>query len=173
MTYFAYGSNMLTERLQARVSSACPISWAILSDYGLRFHKKSTDGSGKCVIIRNSGETVHGVLFEMDEADRGKLDKAEGLGHGYHHQTVEVQMPDGSAVSASAYSASPSHIEPSLKPFDWYHEFVLAGALQHSLPADYIERLQMIETQPDQDLQRAARVEALRVLGVASGGVAG
>ena len=37
----------------------------MLKDHGLRFHKKSTDGSGKCDIIEIRGETVHGVLFEM------------------------------------------------------------------------------------------------------------
>jgi gamma-glutamylcyclotransferase len=53
MLYFAYGSNMLTERLKARVPSTRPISPAILSDYDLRFHKRSTDKSGKCDIIKS------------------------------------------------------------------------------------------------------------------------
>ena len=59
MLYFAYGSNMLTERLKARVSSATPIGKANLSDHGLRFHKKSKDGSGKCDIIKSPDDDTN------------------------------------------------------------------------------------------------------------------
>src|SRR5438128_1900656 len=62
MLYFAYGSNMLTQRLKARVPSASPKTVAVLFDHGLRFHKRSQDGSGKCDIVKCPGEVVHGVV---------------------------------------------------------------------------------------------------------------
>lgn len=44
--YFAYGSNMLTERLQARCNSAIVRCVASADEYRLGFSKKSQDGSG-------------------------------------------------------------------------------------------------------------------------------
>jgi gamma-glutamylcyclotransferase len=51
MKYFAYGSNMLTERLRARVGGAAALSKVCVCGYRVRFHKRSDDGSGKCNII--------------------------------------------------------------------------------------------------------------------------
>ena len=101
MFYFAYGSNMLTERLQARVSSASFKSTAILPDYSLRFHKRSTDGSGKCDVVQCAGELVHGVFFKIDCVQQDMLDDAEGLGKGYDHLNVKVILPDGSTSHLS------------------------------------------------------------------------
>jgi hypothetical protein len=46
--YFAYGSNMSTARLRQRMPSCKPLGTAVLSEHKLRFHKRSTDQSGKC-----------------------------------------------------------------------------------------------------------------------------
>ena len=80
--YFAYGSNMLIERLQARVPSAKPATHAKIEGWRLQFDKVSSDESGKCHIVPSPGDVVYGVLFYIDAADRGKLDQAEGLHRG-------------------------------------------------------------------------------------------
>ena len=68
--YFAYGSNMSTRRLQGRVSAE-PRGVASLERHALRFHKQSTDGSGKAgaQFTGDAHDIVHGVLFELSEAD--------------------------------------------------------------------------------------------------------
>lgn len=53
--YFAYGSNMLTERLIARTPSARPVGTSLLPGHRLTFHKRGRDGSGKC----DAFETAH------------------------------------------------------------------------------------------------------------------
>lgn len=49
--YFAYGSNLCLPRLRSRVPSVALVGTAVLSGYELRWHKRSTDTSGKCDVI--------------------------------------------------------------------------------------------------------------------------
>jgi gamma-glutamylcyclotransferase (GGCT)/AIG2-like uncharacterized protein YtfP len=156
LTYFAYGSNMLTERLRRRVPSTTPIGRAHLGGWKLRFHKHGADGSAKCNIVSAAEADVFGVLFEIRADERKLLDRAEGLGRGYDLAEVSVTL-DGASVDAFCYVASPSHIDESLLPFRWYRDFVLHGAHEHRLPAPYAERVQRIEALRDADRRRAKR----------------
>lgn len=143
--YFAYGSNMLTSRLRERCKSAQPVGVATLPGYSLKWHKRSQDGSGKCDIVASdeSAALVHGVLFEIDSSQKSNLDRAEGLGHGYTQADFTV-LRNLKAVKAIAYVAT--DIDASLKPFDWYHDYVVDGAIEHGLPDAYIAALKAVET---------------------------
>jgi cation transport regulator ChaC len=72
-TYFAYGSNMLTERLCARCQSAKVLGRATARGYSLEFCKQSVDGSGKATLVQSAkeGAIVHGVLFDIAMTERG------------------------------------------------------------------------------------------------------
>ena len=48
MLYFAYGSNLSSARMAARVPSARVVARAQLPGHALRFHKVGRDGSAKC-----------------------------------------------------------------------------------------------------------------------------
>ncbi|MBA2661713.1 MAG: gamma-glutamylcyclotransferase [Bradymonadaceae bacterium] len=163
LTYFAYGSNMLSNRLRGRVPSARPIGPAELHGWSLRFHKRGADGSAKCNVVLEPGGLVNGVLFEIAHAEKRRLDLAEGLGSGYEQATVSVTSLLG-AVEGFLYVASASHIDEGLAPFDWYKDFVIYGALEHRLAIDYIGRLRAIEALSDPDVGRA--IENRRILGV-------
>lgn len=155
--YFAYGSNMLHRRLQARTPSAVFQAVVSLPAHKLIFNKVSfKDGSGKCGIIEtgNDSDTVHGVLFTIDEAERDLLDKAEGLGKGYDHKKVLVNAPNNQEVEALTYF--PANIQDGLLPFDWYKALVLEGARENNLPADYIAAIESEPSKPDADKERAA-----------------
>ena len=52
----------------------------------------------------------------------------------------------------------------SLKPYDWYHSLVIAGAKQHGLPKEWIAGLQRTAFDVDTDLKRKNRLEALEFL---------
>ena len=68
-TYFAYGSNMLLERLRKRCKSARFLGVAVVHGYKLVFSKKSKkDGSGKATIAKtaNDDAAVYGALFEIN-----------------------------------------------------------------------------------------------------------
>jgi hypothetical protein len=170
--YFAYGSNMLIERLQApdRVPSAKPVSHAKLEGWRLQFDKKSKDESGKCHIVPSPGDWVYGVVFLIPLADRGKLDKAEGHRCGYERERLrEVILGDGSKVEAFTYVSDPKYVQADLLPYDWYHALVVEGAKQHQLPPDYQTSLQQMVSIPDPQADRPTRLEALSVLAEARG----
>ena len=45
---------------------------------------------------------------------------------------------------------------PDLTPYHWYKAFVVEGAREHALPADYIAALEAVASMPDDDEERAA-----------------
>jgi len=141
--YFAYGSNLSTERLRSRAPSGVSLGKARLDGHVLRWHKLGRDGSGKCDIVctdSDSADVVWGVLYRIDRRDKEALDFAEGLGVGYDERFVEVHARAGPR-RALTYKAKPGKIDPSLKPRDWYKAHVLRGAREHGLPTEYVERL--------------------------------
>lgn len=157
---FAYGSNMSTARIRARVTSARVIGRGLLHGHRLVWHKISKDGSGKCDVVTSDapGAVVHGVLYTIDQAEKATLDRAEGLGKGYaeRHVTIEV---GGERFVATMYYAT--HRDPALKPYSWYRAHVLTGAYEHELPPDYIAELEAIEALEDEDTVRHAEQMAL------------
>ena len=140
--YFAYGSNMSSDRLIARTPSAISLGRARLPGYTLRWHKLGRDGSGKCDIepTEAPGDAVWGVLYEIDLADKDHLDDVEGLGIGYDEQTVRVEA-DSVLREANTYKARPDKIDPTLRPLAWYKAHVLHGATEHALPDEYVRRI--------------------------------
>lgn len=147
--YFAYGSNMSTRRLVARVPSAKVISVAVLRGYRLEFHKLGKDDSAKCDVActGDSTDVVYGVVFAISLSEKRELDGIEGLGKGYAEKDVIVVSESGKTLEAVTYYAT--NIDVSLKPRDWYVEHVLRGAREHRLPVEYIKRIESIESIPD------------------------
>ena len=122
MKYFAYGSNMLRERLRKRVPSASVIGLASVHGRALRFHKRSSDGSAKCDLAATlcEDDQAWGVLFEIPEDQIAALDDAEGLGKGYAREEIQVCAEDGQAVESAVYLATPEAVTLTLHPYDWY-----------------------------------------------------
>jgi gamma-glutamylcyclotransferase (GGCT)/AIG2-like uncharacterized protein YtfP len=160
LTYFAYGSNMLTERLQRRVPSATPIGAALCTGWTLAFHKRGADGSAKCSIVESPGDRVHGVVFELHAGERHLLDRAEGLGAGYELAEFHVAL-DNRKIEVFSYVAQSAFVDDSLVAFGWYHDLVLAGAAEHALPEQYVEKLRDVDRLDDADLERAASNRAI------------
>jgi len=160
--YFAYGSNMFTPRLQKRAQDAKVLCNGSLAGYALRFHKRSTDCSGKCNIVKtgDQNDIVYGVVFELPVNQKESLDAAEGLGKGYHEEILDV-VTDIGLISANAYVADESAIDESLVPYTWYKALVVEGAKQHGLPDEYVIEIEKILAKEDPDPKRAAKNEAL------------
>jgi hypothetical protein len=116
--YFAYGSNMSTPRLRYRVPGCRFEFVARLPNYKLCFHKRSKDGSAKCNAFRTAEPTdaVIGVVYEIPTNEKPALDRAEGLGAGYHEEIVPVLSPEGEKVTVHAYIADASFIDDILQP---------------------------------------------------------
>lgn len=153
--YFAYGSNMAPQRLQARTPSARVVGTAMLRGRRLSFHKLSReDGSGKCDVplTGNPDDIVHGVLYTLHEEELSSLDNYEGVGFGYEREALEVTRSDGETVLAETYVAT--LIRSGLLPYCWYREHVLRGARYHKLPAAYVSFIESVIYLDDPDRTR-------------------
>ena len=148
--YFAYGSNMSSARLQGRTPSARFLARGRIRRHALRWHKLGRDGSGKCdaTFTDDVEDTVWGVLFELDHAEKSLLDAAEGLGIGYVEKVVAVTTNTGTC-NALTYEAKPDMIDASLRPRAWYKAHVVRGAQEHGLPTDYVAMLEAVATTPE------------------------
>jgi cation transport regulator ChaC len=116
--YFAYGSNMYTARLRYRVPSCRFGFTAQLLKHRLRFHKRSNDSSAKCNAFATtaSNDSAFGVVYEISSAEKAALDRAEGLGRGYHDECVKVRSSNGQDVQVQTYIAGSDAIDDRLKP---------------------------------------------------------
>lgn len=162
MLYFAYGSNMSIARLRGRVPSAVTLGRHSLLGHDLYFHKSCNDGSAKCdaYFTSNVADVIYGALFEIAAAEKPALDKVEGLGHGYDEKEVTVTAQDGTLRISIIYVAS--DIDKTLKPYSWYMNHVLIGAIETSLPANYVKlKMHSIEVIEDSDRRRDAVERAI------------
>lgn len=157
---FAYGSNMCSARFRdygvlAEGSGAA----ALLAGYRLVFNKRSArDGSGKANIEPLKGSDVWGVLYKIPDEGLAALDKGEG---GYRRFRVTVGTANGTSTEAWVYLAANPSNDPRLRPYTWYTHFIVEGAREHALPADYLAQLEGIEAVVDTDLQRDKKKRAL------------
>ena len=166
--YFAYGSNMSERRLRVekRAPSAKVIGTGVLNNHCLTFNKCSCDGSGKCTIEPCKSGRVYGVLFKINKAEECSLDKAEGAcGNGSYNKkclTIEVRnykQPETyqcrTTICAKTYQAADP--KKDLKPYTWYKQHVLIGAIEQNLPPSYIHRLIQVPAKKDPCKKRVTR----------------
>lgn len=162
--YFAYGSNMLEQRLKDRVDSAEFLSNAWICGWEVRFHKLSIDGSGKADLVQtgNPKDIVHGVVYQFDPDHWPALDKHEGAtgnNPGYDRAAIQVHTDSGNR-DVTTYLARRERIDESLKPFTWYRDLILCGAEQHGLSEDYCQRIENTMAIPDPNENRKEKAEA-------------
>ncbi len=68
---------------------------------------------------------------------------------------VTVINDKGRRRKVLTYLATPDYIDDSLKPYDWYKDFVLAGGKEHGPPPEYIaEYIQSVEAIQDPNKTR-------------------
>ncbi len=148
LNYFAYGSNMLSERLVRRVGSIRDKKVGYLNGYTLKFNKWSRDGSGKANIVPDESGKVWGVLYGMNEEQLAILDRYE---YGYSRKLMTVETKAGKK-KAVAYIADEAPNEKS--PYDWYLNFLVRGAEENHIPDDELERLKNTQNQIDPEETR-------------------
>jgi gamma-glutamylcyclotransferase (GGCT)/AIG2-like uncharacterized protein YtfP len=157
--YFAYGSNLHPERLGRRTPSQRLVGVTELPGYALRFHKRSgVDDSAKCdaYYTGDATERVLGAVYALEPEDFPALDRAESLGSGYDLRVRSIGIRDG-RLDVFFYVAQEAYIDPTSRPFDWYRDLVLHGALYHGFPEAYVQRIRQVKGVPDPDEARSAR----------------
>jgi gamma-glutamylcyclotransferase (GGCT)/AIG2-like uncharacterized protein YtfP len=139
--YFAYASNMSSETM----TRLCPghrfAGLAELPDHRLSFTRRSIrSGTGVADIVRADGQSVWGVLYDLDAAMLAVLDEKEGNGWAYRRDLVTVRGARDEQRDALAYSViakEPDEVRPSAD----YLRGVLDAARERSLPEHYVDAL--------------------------------
>lgn len=146
--YFAFGSNLLKERLQLRNPSAVFHTTGRLKDYELNFGlwEKNVISSwhgGVATIQSFPGREVWGVIWTLSNEHIMSLDKQEGVERGvYSPLEVTVETDEGPIVCRT-YQMNNFHPCP---PSPQYKEVVCLGAQQNGLPEEYLKKLDAVQT---------------------------
>lgn len=77
LIYFAYGSNMLQERLERRVGKVKKLKKYVLKDFKLSFNCGIQQKFAN--IVPSKGSVVEGVLYEITDEQKWYLDYYEGF----------------------------------------------------------------------------------------------
>ncbi|HTA36225.1 MAG TPA: gamma-glutamylcyclotransferase family protein [Solirubrobacteraceae bacterium] len=140
--YFAYASNMDA----AVMERACPghrvLGVAELRNRRLAFTRRSKrTGTGVADIVAAPGESVWGVLYEIDDSGLAAIDEKEGNGWAYRREALDVLLRDGSVEhTAHAYAViarDDAHVPPSAE----YLGLIRTAARARGLPQSYIDAL--------------------------------
>ncbi|XP_054847767.1 gamma-glutamylcyclotransferase [Eublepharis macularius] len=147
--YFAYGSNLLLERITLRNPSASFHAIANLQDYKLAFGSPQgrpslTWHGSTATILQSPGDEVWGIVWRMNSNDLGSLDKQEGVEGGlYVPIEVNVNTQGGKILRCRSYQMNDYVCD---LPSPHYKKVICMGAKQNGLPTDYQKKLETIET---------------------------
>lgn len=140
--YFAYGSNLLTDRIRINNPSALKITTGILKDYRLDFNLYGHLWRGAAAtVIPERLSHVWGVIWEIENSDMENLDKQEC---GYDPITVVVDTADGRKLECRSYQVNAPLVDDR-RPSLVYKNVILKGAMEHHLPETYIQQLRQIQ----------------------------
>lgn len=124
--YFAYGSNILTKRLQQRVGYVTKHSTLKLQGYKLIFNAPGSFGSF-ANIIPNSQSFVEGVLYDLSQEQQRELDGYEGWPRQY--KKFYFLTDYGRICYVYAYTGN----APETLPPVHYLNIILRGLKEHNL----------------------------------------
>ncbi|XP_015805033.2 gamma-glutamylcyclotransferase [Nothobranchius furzeri] len=146
--YFAYGSNLLKERLHLKNPSATVNCVARLKDYKLVFGNYKGLASdrwhgGVATIEHSPGDEVWGVVWRLNITDLESLDSQENVTLGAY-SPVELSVKTRSQeINCRTYIMNSYVYAP---PSPQYLQVIVMGAEQNGLPKDYQDKLRSIKT---------------------------
>lgn len=130
--YFAYGSNMLQERLEQRVGRVKKIGTGFLQDYQMKFTCAAIDVSF-ANIGRRIGSRTFGVIYQLTSKQLRILDEYEQL---YYRITRRVNNMDVVIYISYQRARVP---EFQIPPVADYVRILLAGYRQNGYMEGYRE----------------------------------
>nr|XP_061808400.1 gamma-glutamylcyclotransferase-like [Nerophis lumbriciformis] len=148
--YFAFGSNMLRERIRLDNPSATFLDTGRLKDYRLDFglwdqNAESKSWHGGAATIRESlGSEVWGVIWTMNRDHVDSLDHQEGVHRGFYSPLeVRVESRGHGEMTCRTYQMNNFHARPTSPQ---YKHVICQGAQQNGLPEHYVDGLRAIRT---------------------------
>jgi hypothetical protein len=151
--YFAYGANMETATFCgrrgiefARALPARLFGWRLLLDKPPLL----PIGEAFANIVAEPGAAVLGVAYEITADELAHVELTEGVLIGnYQRAEVSISPLADPAVVWPAYTLASDRRDPSLRPSQRYMACLIAGAVEHGLPAEWIEMLRAVSAGPD------------------------
>ena len=129
--YFAYGSNMWTEQMEARCPNQRLVGAGVLKGY-----RWIISSRGYANIIESPSDVVLGVIYEISDSDERNLDRYEGVGSGsYRKELLRVEV-DGSHITCLVYI---DPIEEEGLPKAEYIRRINSGIKDAKLPREYVQ----------------------------------
>jgi len=148
--YFAYGSNMNEDELKDWKIVIIDRKKAILYNYRIALNRYSKNRQGGVLDIDPSqGNIVEGVLYELPDEAKYKLEKKEGVTIGAYKETrVDIEVDDRIIKNVIIYIVCSKQITSPAS--EEYKKSVLKGAKNHNLSEKYIRELKkVLEKRPD------------------------
>jgi hypothetical protein len=131
--YFGYASNLDESTLEGRLKhKPQKIGVAVLPNFGFRFSHPNPDGSARANIVPSIHESVYGLLYEIEEADRDYFLNSEP---GYDFVEKEVYSPKG---KFRAFTFISPKNETGIFPTEEYWKVIIKGGKENGIPNTYL-----------------------------------
>lgn len=118
-----------------------PTVIAIATGYRVSFRHYGPDESGGgCNLEEDAGHRIHGLVYELSDAEYDELDRISGVDRDYYRR-VEIRLTstDGEMTASTYIMPNPGD---AFRPSAGYVRPILAGAAVLNLSADYQAELQ-------------------------------
>ena len=136
--YFAFGSNMSSERLSVRIPILEDLGAGRLDGWRFVCNKRGVDGTAKANIVSADGSLVWGVVYALYRSSLPELDVFEG---GYERAQLMVRLEStGAQIECEGYLSD--RTSSTSAPANWYKRHMVDGARDHGLPDDYVTMLE-------------------------------
>jgi len=141
MLYFAYGSNMNEDELKRIKVSILKAEKAFLKNHKIALTLHAKTRGGGVLDILPPDDVVEGVLYELNDGDRSKVDAKEGVTvNAYEPILVDIETEDGKVLSGVlTYKVCRKEDPPQAS--EEYKRSVLKGACDHGLSEEYRAKL--------------------------------
>jgi len=146
MYHFGYGSNLNQGFLRQYCPSTEYVMKAYLPNYEVqfRFWSKRRQG-GISTIIEKPGGLVHGVVYEVPEAELLVLDELESVPQGLYRREKFLVLDEwGKWQGADLYRVADP--QGPFTPSRSYVELMLTGAREHGLDPGYVKKIEEMHT---------------------------
>lgn len=142
--YFAYGSNMNEDELKVLKIRILKRRKALLQNHKLALTRHSKNRQGGVVdVIPSEGDVVEGVLYELPDDAKSKIEEKEGVtSNAYREKQVNVETSGRIIRNVITYEVYKKENPPPAS--EEYKKSVLKGAKQHDLSQQYIRDLERV-----------------------------
>lgn len=144
MLYFAYGSNMNEDELKKINVIIINAKKAFLKNYRISLTRHAKSRSGGVLDIIANHDVVEGVLYELNDTDRDKIDAKEGVKiSAYEPIKVDIETQDGKVLDGVlTYQVCRKEVAPPAS--HEYKDSVLKSACEHGLSVEYRAKLKAV-----------------------------